>query len=342
MAKAKFSMKSLLNDNSGDNRASSKAATFVTRQIPLEQIRPSEKNIYGVRDIEELATTIEAVGLLHSIVVKETAKADVYEIISGERRYRAFQLLRDRGNEKYASIPCKVEIYEDDEISELTLLFANSTARELSDYEKIQQAMRIKELLQNIKGKGNTISGRLREIVAEMLDVSTAQVGRMEKIHADLIPEFKEELKSQDIGIRAAYELSTLSKDEQAQVLEEYKETGTEAIRKATTKETASQAIKKNAEQENQHMASEPLTISSPEQPNQTVERERRTVEPSRANKAQRAILIDFGKEAVRDLYKAKDGEQRAKITGVIEAFTAVADAFGIHDYDAEIHAETK
>ena len=121
---------------------------------------------------------IEAVGLMHNIVVRETGEPDVFELISGERRYRAFQMLREGGDEEYATIPCKVEGQEDDDFSELSLLFANATAREHTDYEKTYQAMRIREVLQSLKAKGHKFKGRLRDIVAEMLDISASQVSR--------------------------------------------------------------------------------------------------------------------------------------------------------------------
>jgi len=105
MAK-KFSMSDLLNGQSIGAGASANSPPFIVRQIPLEQIRPSAPNKYGIRDIEELAMAIEAVGLMHNIVVRETGKPEVYELISGERRYRAFQMLREGGNEEYATIPC--------------------------------------------------------------------------------------------------------------------------------------------------------------------------------------------------------------------------------------------
>jgi len=96
--------------------------------------------------------------------------------------------------------------------------------------------MRIREVLQSLKAKGHKFNGRLRDIVAEMLDVSASQVSRMEKIHGNLIPGFMKEFKDEEIGISTAYDLSLLPKYEQAQALEGYKESGPEAIKEATAK----------------------------------------------------------------------------------------------------------
>jgi ParB family chromosome partitioning protein len=337
MAK-KFSMSDLLNGQSIGTGAASNGQPFIVQQIPLEQIQPSDKNKYGIRDIEELAMAIEAVGLMHNIVVRETGDPDTYELISGERRYRAFQLLREGGNEEYATIPCKVEVQEDDELSELGLLFANSTAREHNDFEKTYQAMRIKEILQSLKAKGHKFKGRLRDIVADMLDVSGSQVSRMEKIHGNLIPGFMEEFKEEGIGISTAYDLSLLPKDEQAQVLEEYKETGAEAIQQATAKlYPAKQTAKPPVD------PAAPVTEKSPPapiatQPQPPVEYEQPTADMIQANDAQRSVLLDFGKEAVREFCLTDNHEQQVRIAERIEAYMNVAVAFGLHDFEEEIH----
>ena len=172
-------------------------------------------------------------GLLHNLDVKEADETGYYEIISGERRYQACKLLYESGNQEFKTLPCKVEaLTENKAISELKLLYANAAARELTDYEKTYQAGRIKEILQALKKDGYKFQGRMREIVADMLDVSPAQMGRMESINKNLSPEFKEEFKAGNIGITTAYELSGQSEAEQTATLEAYKAEGAEALKK--------------------------------------------------------------------------------------------------------------
>lgn len=227
---AKFTMADLLNSQS---KKMEERPAFEIRHIPIDKLKPSKKNQYGIRGIEELAANIEMLGLLHNLDVKEADEAGYYEIISGERRYQACKLLYESGNQEFKTLPCKVEaLTENKAISELKLLYANAAARELTDYEKIYQAGRIKEILQALKKDGYKFQGRMREIVADMLDVSPAQMGRMESINKNLSPEFKEEFKAGNIGITTAYELSGQSEAEQAATLEAYKAEGAEALKK--------------------------------------------------------------------------------------------------------------
>ena len=68
--------------------------------------------------------------------------------------------------------------------------------------------------------------GRIREIVAEYLNTSTTQIGRMEAIDNNLSPEFKQELEKGNIGISTAHELSRLSEEDQANAYKQYEDKG--------------------------------------------------------------------------------------------------------------------
>lgn len=240
----KFTINDILNSQS----RSQKKPNFEIKYIHISKIKPSKANIYGMRGIEELADNIEMLGLLHNLDVKEADKDGMYEIISGERRYQACKLLYEAGNKDFEMIPCKVESAGDsDAISELKLLYANAATRELTDYEKTYQAGRIKELLVQMKKDGYEFKGRMRELVADMLNVSPAQVGRMEKINKNLLPEFKKEFEGGNIGITAAYELSGQSQKEQEDSLKRYRKDGVAVIR------TKPQKTEQPKPAENQH-----------------------------------------------------------------------------------------
>ncbi len=221
----KFSIKDVLNAQSLG--ATGGAATdFEIVELPLDRIKPSEDNFYRIEEIEELAASIEAVGLKHNIVVVEPDGDGYYRINSGERRYRACKLLRDRGIERWATIPSKIERQGSPAEERLSLILANSTARVLSDYEKVKQAEETAKALREIKAEGGAVAGRIRENVAKRLNVSFSQVGRYESITNHLLPEFRAEFKAGRIGITSAYELSTMSVAAQAYAFKQYKETG--------------------------------------------------------------------------------------------------------------------
>ena len=65
-------------------------------EIPLDQIEPNRyqpRQVFDKTGIQELAETIQAHGLLQPIILREYEPAK-YEIIAGERRFRAMKLLK--------------------------------------------------------------------------------------------------------------------------------------------------------------------------------------------------------------------------------------------------------
>lgn len=65
--------------------------------IPLSQISPNPwqpRRVFAQKEIQELATSISEVGLIQPIIVRSVANRDTsYQIVAGERRFRAHQLL---------------------------------------------------------------------------------------------------------------------------------------------------------------------------------------------------------------------------------------------------------
>ncbi|MBY6930988.1 ParB/RepB/Spo0J family partition protein [Clostridium botulinum] len=217
---AKFNMLDLLNNNSKDSKINNieKSIKFRTSQIDIDDLVPSEENFYSTKeeDLKELKDSIEIFGVQQNLVVKKI-KNDKYEIIAGHRRYLALKRLYGEGKEQFRYAPCKVENEEDSIKDKLLLLITNSTARQLTDWEKTQQAEKLKELLVEYKKK-EKLSGRVREIVADILNTSATQVARMESIAKNLTEEIKEQFKNGDLGITGAYEASKLPEEDQHEI----------------------------------------------------------------------------------------------------------------------------
>ncbi len=220
----KFDINKLMNAKSqGAGRKDT--APYKVVFIPLNKIVPSDMNKYSVADVSDLKASVELVGLIQPLAVREKEGADLYEIVSGHRRHKALSELCDAGNEQYEQAPCYIRNTASDVETEMALIFANSTSRQLTDYERTYQAARIKELrIEQERLSGEKITGRKREVIAAFLNVSPAQVGRMESIEKNLSPELKDEFKGGNINITAAYEASRLPAEQQAEALKEHQE----------------------------------------------------------------------------------------------------------------------
>ena len=294
----KFSLNTILNAQSKTTEQT--GGNMEIRQIPIEKLKSPEANQYGIRDIEELAASIETMGLMHNLLVKEADSEGMYEIISGDRRYHACYLLLMGGNQKFATLPCKVEpLGENKNLAELKLLYANASTRVLTDWEKTWQATRIKELLAGLKADGYEFQGRMRDHVAEILQVSPAQVGRMEKISRDLSPKFTEELKQEKIGMTTAYDLSKQTEEEQAESWDTYLDKGPEELKQELKKKQSNPEPSKSE-------AEPPRSV--PEPPRSEPEPPRSEPEPPPTTPPKEPKLTDFGRaKSTEDLKASAD-----------------------------------
>ncbi|WP_158078736.1 ParB/RepB/Spo0J family partition protein, partial [Clostridium puniceum] len=210
-----FNMLELLNNSSEEDtkKKAEKIARFRTIPININELLPSEENFYSTdeEELRNLKDSIEIFGVQQNLVVKKIDE-NKYEIIAGHRRYLALKKLVEEGKQQFEYAPCKVENEEDSIKDKLLLLITNSTARQLTDWEKTQQAKKLKELLIEYKKK-EKLPGGVREIIADILNTSPTQIARMERISKNLTEDFKQEFKEEKVNISTAYELSKLPQD---------------------------------------------------------------------------------------------------------------------------------
>lgn len=185
--------------------------------LDVDQLIPHNKN-RQIKDIDKLAEAIRtAGGVKQPLLVR--AEDNGYKILAGHRRTAAAKLLLSQGEEQYNQLPCIVESDLDEDEQEILLIVLNEQ-QEKSDYEKVQDAMRLKELISR-KKKDENIPGSVRDMTAEALGETPTQIARYESIDKKLLPELKEELKEGKIGISAAYEASRLEPEQQQQIMQQ-------------------------------------------------------------------------------------------------------------------------
>ncbi|GEL06160.1 nucleoid occlusion protein [Rummeliibacillus sp. G93] len=133
--------------------------------IPIDKISPNRyqpRTIFDDAKIEELARTIHTHGVIQPIVVRKYEE-DKYEIIAGERRYRAMKSLN------WLEVPAIIRDMNDKETASVALI-ENLQREELTSIEEAQAYQRLLELheltqeaLAQRLGKGqSTIANKLR------------------------------------------------------------------------------------------------------------------------------------------------------------------------------------
>ena len=106
-----------------------------------------------------------------------------------------------------------------DVMAKYILITSNSTSRELTDYERMMQAIQLEELIPKIKGDENLKGRALRAEVAKEMNRSNGTIGKYRTIYNHLISEFMDKFKSGDIKVSMAESLAGLPKESQYRLL---------------------------------------------------------------------------------------------------------------------------
>ncbi len=177
--------------------------------IDLDLIDPDPENFYSLDGLDELAGSIELVGLQQPLRVRDGERGHVI-IVSGHRRRAACMMIRDGGSDMFkAGVPCIREKAEElPEMQELKLIFGNAQTRVMSAPEMSRQAVKTRDLLARLRDRGYDFTGRTRELVASVLQTSDSRVGRLTAIREKLVPELLKYFDGDRLGETVAYRLS--------------------------------------------------------------------------------------------------------------------------------------
>lgn len=193
-------------------------------RIPVEQIDPDPMNFYSLDGLEDLAGSIELIGLQQPLRVRPNGTR--YTVVSGHRRRAAILLIRDGGSEQFAAgVPCIVEYGEaSPAMQELRLIYANAQNRSLTAADLSKQAERVTELLYQLKEQGVEFPGRMREHVAQACKVSNSKLARLHAIRSNLDAFWLAHFDAGELSEDAAYQLSRLPAAMQQQAADYFTE----------------------------------------------------------------------------------------------------------------------
>ncbi len=173
------------------------------QDLPLARIHPNRfqpRHAFSSESISELAQTLREEGLLQPIIVREDGEE--YEIIAGERRFRAAQSL---GWEK---IPAIVNNLSDQQTASLALI--ENLQRE--DLNPIDEATAYENLME--------LNSLTQAQLAKDIGKSQSYVANKLRL-LKLDPQIQEALASGAITARHGRALLALSSDQQKQALEQ-------------------------------------------------------------------------------------------------------------------------
>ena len=179
-------------------------------EVPLDQIEPNPnqpRRDFDPETLQDLANSIREIGIVQPITLRQTA-ADRYQIIAGERRWRASQMVG------LSTIPAYIRKIDDESVMEMALV--ENIQRE--DLNAIEIALAYAPLLEN--------EGMTQEKVSERVGKSRVAVAnylRLLKLPAQV--QMALQKKTIDMGHARAL-LALDSPSQQLKVFEQIKKNG--------------------------------------------------------------------------------------------------------------------
>lgn len=193
------------------------------RDLPVEDVHPNPGNFYPPIDanaMEDLKESIQANGVLEPLLV--VRDGDGYRLISGHNRLQAVRHLHLCGPDaqRWATVPCRI-LPPMDELREQTAIIEANRQRKKTPQVLQQEAEELTRLYTERKKAGEELPGRVRDRVAEALQISAARASRLAAIKTGLkIPGFQRMWRDGDINESVAYEISKLDLDQQYRLLD--------------------------------------------------------------------------------------------------------------------------
>lgn len=140
------------------------------RQVPIEHLRPNPfqpRAVFAEQDLHDLAESIRAKGILQPIVVRPaTGEEGAYEIVAGERRWRAAQAVQ------LHEVPILVKELSDAESLEIAII-ENVQRADLNAVEEAAGYERLIDQFDYTQEQLSKIIGKSRSHVANTLRLLT-------------------------------------------------------------------------------------------------------------------------------------------------------------------------
>lgn len=161
-------LSALLGDDGEDYQALEKAKP--ARELPIEQLHPGRFQPRTNFDEAELASLVESVrekGILQPILVRrDPVQADLYEIVAGERRWRAAQ------RAKLHEVPVIIRELDDKAALEIALI-ENIQRADLSPIEEAEGYQRLMDHFSHTQDALAKAMGKSRSHIANQLRLLT-------------------------------------------------------------------------------------------------------------------------------------------------------------------------
>ncbi len=158
-------LSALMSDVAQDNDQRPRRADL---RVPVEQIRPNPnqpRRTFRLEEMEELAASIREKGVIQPLILRQTG-TDAYEIVAGERRWRAAQMAQ------LHDVPVILRDYSDAEVLEIAII-ENIQRADLSAVDEAAGYRQLMDRFGHTQEQLATALGKSRSHIANLLRLLT-------------------------------------------------------------------------------------------------------------------------------------------------------------------------
>lgn len=193
------------------------------REIAIDKIRDNPRNFYpapGPAALAALEDSIRANGLLEPPTVIAAEDGTSYRLISGHSRMAALRALHAKTPEQWETVSCRVLPTMSEEAEASAVIEANRQ-RVKSPALLAEEAERLTELYIKRREAGEDLPGRIRDRVAEALQVKSTKIANVTAIKNGIkVPGIAERWKRDEIPEAAALMIARMDIEEQYRLLD--------------------------------------------------------------------------------------------------------------------------
>ncbi len=190
------------------------------KMIPLEQIHPNPRNFYPrVDNLDDLVESIQANGLLEPLTVVPD-QGGGYRLISGHNRLAAIKRAASSQADRWEKVPCLVLPAMDEHV-ELAAIIESNRQRVKKPALLAEEAEKLTNAYMARKRAGEALPGRIRDRVAEAMQVSKTKLANLNAIRNGIkVPGIKERWERDEIPEAAALEIARMETEAQYRLLD--------------------------------------------------------------------------------------------------------------------------
>ena len=140
--------------------------------LPIEQIQANKQNprsIFSEDELVDLANSIKEKGILQPIIVRQRDNNESYEVIAGERRWRAAQIAQ------LDNVPVIIKNLTDDDALEIAII-ENVQRSNLNPIDEASGYKRLLDIYNYTQDDLSRVIGKSRSYVANILRLSNLPI----------------------------------------------------------------------------------------------------------------------------------------------------------------------